>query len=108
MAKAKRHLYYDKSEIILAVRMGKGFATFNVPAEKVQRIKFLPSKAKKLFKTIDTEMILIEAAGFPPLTLFKHQEGEFFESYKEDLRKFGKLNRISVIEMPAGEPAAAE
>ena len=102
---AKRHMYYDKTEITLAMRMGNGYSTFHVPAEKVQRIKFSPMQAKKLFRKIESEMISIEAAGFPPLMLFKHEEGEFFETYKEELRKFGKENHISVIEETAGSAA---
>ena len=103
---AKRHMYYDKTEITLAMRMGNSYATFHVSADKVQRIKFSPMKAKKLFRKIDSEMISIEAAGFPPLMLFKHQEGEFFDTYKEELRKFGKENRISVIEETADSAEA--
>ena len=47
---AKRHMYYDKTEITLAMRMGNSYATFHVSADKVQRIKFSPMKAKKLFR----------------------------------------------------------
>ena len=93
---AKQHLYYDKTELTIAVRMGNNYSAFHVPAEKIQRINYIPVKTKKLFKTIETEAISFDTVGFPPLMLVKAQEKDFYDGYKRDVEKFAKENRIKI------------
>ena len=93
---AKQHLYYDKTELTIAVRMGNNYSAFHVPAEKIQRINYIPFKTKKLFKTIETEAISFDTVGFPPLMLVQSEEKDFYDGYKRDIEKFAKENHIKI------------
>lgn len=77
--------------------MGNQWRNVNISAEKIKRIQFDKCKEKiSLFKTGDSEKITIETAAVPePIVYYKQKEKEFFDSYKEQLEKFAKNNRIT-------------
>ena len=96
MAK-KDSILYDKTELVLVDRTVKNNPTrINAPYDKITSIRFQKCTEKKLFKTIDSEKIVITLAGKAPLSYYKYDEGEEnFEKYKKQLETFAKDNRVT-------------
>jgi len=97
---AKNHLLCDKTEIIVTVLMGNQWRNINITADKIKRIQFDKCKEKvSLFKMGDSERISIETSFSPmPIMIFKQKEKQFFDSYKEQLEKFAKNNRLTFVD----------
>jgi hypothetical protein len=97
---AKSRIVCDKTELVVTATINNQMQNLNIPAEKIRRIQFDKCQEKiSLFKKGDSEKITIETTSIAePITFYKMKEKEHFESYKEQLEKFAKENRISFVD----------
>lgn len=96
----KANILFDKTEIIVQIA-AKQAMSMNLRAEEIMSITFQPTKEKKLFKTLDSEVILIKPKKMPmPIAITKgmvegNKKASSWESIKASMEKFAKDNKIS-------------
>ena len=103
---AKADILFDKTEFILRVA-DKQAMTMNVRADQITTISIQPMMAKKLFKKVESEVIVIKMKGGPgpaasgmPITkesIENKQKGSW-ETTKKAMIKFAKDNNITLHE----------
>lgn len=96
---AKEHLLFDKTELMAVVRMGNRFSIINLKYSDILSITFKPCEEKGLLKSKPSECIELKVKNRnQPLTYFMHEEKNFWDGYKTNLRKFAKDNRITFVD----------
>ena len=97
----KANVLFDKTEIIIQMS-AKQAMSIPIRAEDVVSISFHPFQEKKLFKTIESEVILIKPKKFPmPMVISKlmietNKKASSWDSIKAGMEKFAKDNKISM------------
>jgi len=92
---AKKLIYVDKKEIVLII-LGKKVESLNLTADKISRIQFDRINERKFLKKVPSEKISFTIRGRENLVTYtKMKDKEFFEVYKEDVRRFAKENRVT-------------
>lgn len=111
---AKADILFDKTEFVLRMA-DKQAMTMDIRADQITTITIQPTKQKKLFKTVDSEVILIKmkggAGGGPggpgggpsdgmPITKesLENKEKGSWEKAKAQMIKFAKDNNITLHE----------
>lgn len=117
---AKADILFDKTEFVLRMA-DKQAMTMNIRADQITTITIQPTKVRKLFKQVDSEVILIKmkgGAGGPgggpggpgggpgggdsgmPLMkeAFENKEKGSWEKTKAQILKFAKSNSITLHE----------
>ena len=100
----KPKIMFDKTEIIAYCTIigdlnKKSYKLLNLTFDKFTKIEFVPCKAKKLFKTIDSEKIVLTVKGYAkPIEFYKKDNAEHFDSYKAGFEKFATDNKISFVD----------
>lgn len=93
----KSKISFDKTEIVVTDTTGKQVQMLNLTYDKIISIQFEKCTARKLFKNIDSEKIIMKVRNrLDPIEFYKYKEGAFFDEYKAGLEKFAKDNRISL------------
>ncbi|KNY26634.1 hypothetical protein [Pseudobacteroides cellulosolvens] len=65
----------------------------------INRIEFDEMLISKLFKKVRSEKIQIFTNTFStPIEFTKHKDEKYFEEYKQELTKFARDNKISLID----------
>ena len=107
---AKADILFDKTEFVL--RMADKMAmTMNVRADQITTISIRPTVIKKLFKQVESEVILLKMKGgmgpgpggpgdgFPLMKeAFEAKEKGSWAKAKEQMIKFAKNNNITLHE----------
>ena len=114
---AKADILFDKTEFVLRMA-DKQAMTMNIRADQITTITIQPTKQKKLFKTVESEVMLIKmeggAGGGPggpgggpgggdsgmPITkeALENKEKGSWEKAKAQMIKFAKNNNITLHE----------
>ena len=114
---AKADILFDKTEFVLRMA-DKQAMTMNIRADQITTITIQPTKQKKLFKTVESEVMLIKmkggAGGGPggpgggpgggdsgmPITkeALENKEKGSWENAKAQMIKFAKNNNITLHE----------
>lgn len=111
---AKADILFDKTEFVLRMA-DKQAMTMDIRADQITTITIQPTKQKKLFKTVESEVILIKmkggAGGGPggpgggpndgmPITkeAFENKEKGSWDKTKAQMIKFAKDNNITLHE----------
>ncbi len=95
MAK-KETILFDKTELTLAVLGQKKAEVVHATYDKIKRIQIDSFMEKKLFSKVPSEKISIFITGREnPVVYTKLKEKDFFNGYKENIKKFAKDNRIT-------------
>lgn len=108
---AKADILFDKTEFVLRMA-DKQAMTMDIRADQITTITIQPTRQKKLFKTVDSEVILIKmkgGAGGPgpggpsdgmPITKesLENKEKGSWEKAKAQMIKFAKDNNITLHE----------
>lgn len=100
----KQRVIFDKTEVIMVYDVltnpfKKGISKKALTYDKIQSISIEKCNVKRLFKTVDSERILIRAAGMTEsIIYFKSVEKDYFDEYKAGFRKFAKANRITLYD----------
>ena len=94
---AREKILFDKTEIILTVVGKKKVQLVNLTCDKITSVSVDPAKGRILgIIPVDSETITVRASGrAEPIVFWKHQEKQFFDSYKEKLADFCKNNRVT-------------
>ena len=96
----KANILFDKTEIIIQIA-AKNAMSINMRAEDIMSITFQPTKERKLFKVLDSEVILIKPKKRPvPIAITKgmiecNKKASSWESIMTNMEKFAKDNKIS-------------
>lgn len=100
MAKKYGKILFDKTEIVINYYNGKNREDLNLPYNQITSFSIDKCKVKKFFKEIETERVGVTARPLGNTTIYYYanKEGEFFEGYKEGIRKFAKENGISLFD----------
>ena len=97
----KPRIMFDKTEVIAyATIIGemnkKSQKLLNLTPDKFSKISFVPCKEKKLFKSVDSEKIVLNLRGYArPVEYTKKENISYFETYKKNFEKFAKDNGIT-------------
>ncbi len=97
----KANVLFDKTEIIVQIS-AKQAMSIPIRAEDIISISFHPFQEKKLFKTVESEIIVIKPKKFPmPMTISKlmvesNKKASSWDSIKTQMEKFAKDNKISL------------
>lgn len=106
---AKADILFDKTEFVLRMA-DKQAMTMNVRADQITTITIQPTKAKKLFKQVDSEVIILKmkggmggpgggSDGMPLLKeAFEAKEKGSWDKAKAQMLKFAKDNNITLHE----------
>ena len=112
---AKADILFDKTEFVLRMA-DKQAMTMNIRADQITTITIQPTKQKKLFKTVESEVMLIKMkggmggpggpgggpggdSGMPiPKEALENKEKGSWEKAKAQMLKFAKNNNITLHE----------
>lgn len=97
----KERIFIDETEIVAGVTMGTQATRMSWKADELQEITVMKMEVKKLFKKEMQEMITIRKKSEPmgtPIIKVKADD-KYWESYKSQLQKFCKKNRVNYIDM---------
>ena len=100
----KSKIMFDATEIIAkAVVIGemnkKSMRLLRLSADNFSQISFVKCKERKLFRSVDSEKIVLSLRGYAnPIEYTKKGNEAFFESYKENFVKFAKNNGVMLID----------
>ncbi len=93
---AQRHVYFDKTELVLAFAQGKKFRSLNLSYDQITRIQFDECTEYSLFRRVPSEKItVVTPKRGEPIVYTKMKEKKFFDEYKAGFEKFAKDNRIT-------------
>lgn len=101
----KADILFDKTEFVL--RMADKMAmTMNIRADQITTITIRPTLQKKLFKKIDSEVMLVKTKGGGPgggeipitKDSLESKEKGSYEKAKKSMLKFAKDNNITLHE----------
>jgi hypothetical protein len=96
---AKEHMLFDKTEIKLVVMRGNSASLLDLKFDQINSITFRPCEESTLFGKKPSEEILIKTKkAADPFVYSKLKEKNFWEGYKDNLRKFAKENRITLVD----------
>ena len=101
---AKADILFDKTEFVLRMA-DKEAMTMDIRADQITTITIQPTKQKKLFKTVESEVMIIKMKGGPggdgmPITkeaLESKEKGSWAKA-KAQMIKFAKDNNITLHE----------
>lgn len=118
---AKADILFDKTEFVLRMA-DKQAMTMNIRADQITTITFQPTKQKKLFKTVESEVMILKmkggagggpgggpggpgggpgggSNGMPVMKdAFEGKEKGSWAKMKEQMLKFAKYNNITLHE----------
>ena len=93
---AIRHVFFDKTELVLSFPDGKKFKTLNLNYGQITRIQFDKCMEFRFFRKVPSEKISISTPKRgAPIVYTKLKEKAFFDEYKRDFEAFAKNNRIT-------------
>jgi hypothetical protein len=93
---AQRHVFFDKTELVLGFPQGKKFVTMNLTYNQITRIQFDKCTEFKFFRKVPSEKItIVTPKRGEPIVYTKLKEKNFFEEYKAGFEKFARENRIT-------------
>ena len=96
---AKEHILFDKTELMAMAYMGNIAQMVNLKYNNITGISIKPIMEKSGFSKKPSEIIEIKVNNMPvPLTYTMLKEKQFWDSYKTNLKKFAKNNRITLID----------
>jgi len=92
---AQKHIYADKTELVLIYLKGKKYGSTNLTYEHITNIRFAPCKERKFLFPVDSEKIEIVSNKLEkPIVYTKLKEKKYFDEYKKELSEFAARNRI--------------
>ncbi len=106
---AKADILFDKTEFVLRMA-DKQAMTMDIRADQITTITFQPTKQKKLFKTVDSEVMILKMKGgaggpgggpdgMPVLKeALESKEKGSWAKMKAQMLKFAKDNNITLHE----------
>lgn len=101
---AKADILFDKTEFVLRMA-DKQAMTMNIRADQITTITFQPMMQKKLFKQVESEVMIIKMKGGPGgdgLPIMKdaleNKEKGSWDKAKAQMLKFAKNNNITLHE----------
>ena len=106
----KERIVIDETEIVAGVTLGNSATRMSWKADELQEITVMQMEVKKLFKKEMQEMITIRKKSEPmgtPIIKTKADD-KYWESYKTQLEKFCKKNRVNYMDMTKMAAPGAE
>lgn len=95
----KKHMYFDKNEIMLMYAEGNAYKSMNLTYDKIRQIKIEKCLERKFFKKVPSERIqIITKVSNTPIQYTRLKEKHYFEEYTKELSKFAKDNKITLID----------
>ncbi|HEY9061174.1 MAG TPA: hypothetical protein VIO64_11840 [Pseudobacteroides sp.] len=95
----KRRLSCSKDWTTLSIANFDEKKTLYLNYNDINRIEFDEILINKLFRKIRTEKIQIFTnTSSTPIEFIKHNHEKYFEEYKQELSKFARDNKISLID----------
>ncbi len=95
---ARKHMLFDKTEIVVMFMAGNKFQTANLQYSDIQRIQFDPLQERKLFSKVQSEKITLVTGKRPePIVYTMLKEKAHWGEYKEKLQKFAERNTITFV-----------
>jgi len=95
----KKHMYFDKTEIMLMYTDGNAYKSMNLTYDKIREIKIEKCYERKIFKKVPSERIqIITKVSNIPIQYTRLKEKDYFEEYAKELSKFAKNNKIILID----------
>lgn len=95
---AKKHILFDKTELVLMFFAGKNFKSLNVGYADIRRIQYDSIMERKfLFRTASEKITIITSKQPEPIVYTMLKEKAFWDEYKEKLAKFAGDNMITFI-----------
>lgn len=97
---ASPKIMFDKTEIVAKAIVvnetnKKKAKLLRLSADSFSKISFVPCKARKLFKKVDSEKIVLTLRGYArPVEYSKKTNAAFYDSYKDGFAKFAKDNNV--------------
>jgi hypothetical protein len=97
VAKVKRMIAFDKTEIVLGVTGGRQLQVLNLTYDKIVSIAFDKAKMKlPFFRTKESDAIIITVRGREfPVMYYREKEKQLFDEYLAGMETFAKDNRIT-------------
>ncbi len=96
---ARRHINFDKTEIVLGFAAGKKYHVLNLSYADVQRIQFDTCTESKLFRKLPSEKITVQTGKYgEPITYTKLKHEPYWEEYKKGFSKFAAGNTITFVD----------
>lgn len=95
---ALRHIFCDKTELVLMVETKKKVQPLNVTYDQIIRIQFEPCKEFRFFRFVPSEKIqIMTRKREQPVEYTMYKEKQYFGEYKKELEKFARENKITFI-----------
>ena len=104
---AKADILFDKTEFVLRM-VEKQAMTMNIRAENIQTVTFQPAQERKLFKKVDSEVMILKMSGGMPgpggngmpilKSAFENKEKGSWDKMKKNMLNFVKKNNITLHE----------
>lgn len=97
-------IMFDKTEVIAyATIVGemnkKSQKLLNLTPDNFTKISFVPYKERKLFKSVDSEKIVLTLRGYAkPVEYTKKEHSHYYNDYKTSFEKFAKDNGIVLLD----------
>jgi len=94
---ATKWVLVDKAELVLLVPTKNKVLNYNLTASTIVRIQF-DKCTERMFGIIPKEsekITIVTPKSGAPIEYYKSKNKQYFESYKADLEKFAKDNRIT-------------
>lgn len=97
-------IMFDKTEVVmLATIVGdmkkKSHRLLNLTYDKFTKIAFVQCKERKLFKTVDSEKIVLTVKGYAkPIEYSKKENSAHYQEYKKGFEKFASDNTITFVD----------
>ncbi len=94
---ARKHIFCEKTELVLIIIAGNGAFPMNLTYDQIVRIQFEPCTERKFlfFKVPSQKIVIVTRKNERPVEYFYSKEKQFFEEYKMELEKFARNNRVS-------------
>lgn len=92
-----RHVYFDRSEVVLIVQGKKKAVTYNLVSSDFNRIQFEKCKELKFgFIPVDSEKITLSSSKLPTVISYtKGQHKKYYEDYKKEFAEYAKKYNIT-------------
>ena len=100
---SRKHMLFDKTEIVLMFMVGNKFQTANLQYSDIQRIQFDAFQERKFLSKSPSEKIsIVTGKRQEPIVYTMGKEKKYWDEYKEKLKAFAERNTITFVNNLAG------
>ena len=94
---AHRHIFFDKTEIVLAIVGSNNVTNVNVRYNQITsiRIERVPVRKMLFLKGADDVIIIKQNGADEPYKFFRRKEKQYFDEYVRDMTEFATKNKLT-------------